>query len=166
MSKIASLYVPLLKEFKIRTLDDFVDRFYQRMSRERFESILRGYRIAPCQHREKFVIQALEQVSTSRNETRISQPSEVPSYSVSSTHERTIPEPSTTHMSAGQVQGIRDTILSIDLMLKTDIADEKRQRILLRKKSLENRISSFSIPESSEEATILVDEESKPLPLP
>jgi len=162
LSKISRLYIPLLEEFKITTLDEFVERFYQRVSKERFERILRTYRIAPSQHKEKFILEALHTIVTARDETHTRQPSETLSSSVSSYRAVKRQEPTTTDLSASQVQSTRETISSIDEMLKTDIKNDKRERLLSRKEYLE---STISIPESSEKATISDNEALNYLPL-
>ena len=159
LKKIVTLYIPLLEDFNIKTLDAFVERFYQRMSKERFDNILRSYRIAPNQHRERFVLQALEAIVAARNETHTSQPSESLGLSVPF-HEGSI-----TTLSIEQIQVLRNTISEIDEMLETDIDNDKRERLLSRKNNLVLRIQSNTIPESSEEATISLDEETSLLPL-
>ena len=61
---IVDNYVALLSQFHIRSFASFCDRFYQRMTHARFEEILKTYRIVPEQHRDKHVIDALEQIQT------------------------------------------------------------------------------------------------------
>ena len=155
MKKIITLYIPLLKDFNIKTIDEFVERFYQRMSKERFENILRTYRISPGQHREKFVLHGLEAIVSTRNETHTRQPSESLGLSVPS-HEGS----SDTTLSIEQIEVLRSTISEIDEMLETNIDDDKRERLLSKKNNLELRIQNSSIPDRSEEATISLDEES------
>ena len=60
MSKIAQLYIPLIRDFHVLDIDQFRDKFIQRMSRESFFDALRTYRIVPQQHRLKYVAEALE----------------------------------------------------------------------------------------------------------
>ena len=59
MSKIALLYVPLIRDFHVLDIDQFRDKFIQRMSRNSFFDCLRTYRIVPEQHRMKHVAKAL-----------------------------------------------------------------------------------------------------------
>ena len=156
MKKIVALYIRLLQDFNIKTIDAFVEKFYMRMGRERFESILRTYGIAPSQHKEIFVLQGLEVPSTARNETHTSQPSESSALSLSSTHEE-LPQVPGMHniLDAEQIQSTRDTILEIERMVQTDIDDDKRKRLLSRKNNLMMRIQSVMIPEGLDEDIIL-----------
>jgi hypothetical protein len=165
LSKIANLYIPFLKDFHIQNIDSFTERFYQRMSKERFEGILRGYRIVPSQHRERYVIEALNIITTARNETHTSRPSESLENSMSSAHEISIPEAPAITYDDGQIRVFRDTISQIDEMLLDDIDIDKRQRLLSKREHIIRRIQSSTIPERQEEATIIVDEDSNCLSL-
>ena len=59
MSKISLLYIPLIRDFHVLDIDQFRDKFIQRMSRNSFFDCLRAYRIVPEQHRMKHVAKAL-----------------------------------------------------------------------------------------------------------
>jgi len=65
LSKIANLYIPLIRDFHVLDIDQFRDKFIQRMSRQSFFDALRTYRIVPEQHRLKYVSEALELMKAS-----------------------------------------------------------------------------------------------------
>lgn len=60
---IVDNYVALLRAHNIKTVSAFVERFYHRMSRDHFEGILRAYQVRPCDHTDRYVIAALEQIA-------------------------------------------------------------------------------------------------------
>jgi len=68
MNKISKLYIPLIREFRIVDLAQFVDTFYRRMSQSNFFGILRAYGIVPLQHRIKWVTEALKLMKSSTKE--------------------------------------------------------------------------------------------------
>jgi hypothetical protein len=121
------------------------------MSRERFESILRSYRIVPRQHKEAFVIEALSALA--RDEPHIKRPSEPLASSVPS-REMASPD-----LSIEQVEVFRSTISKIDEMLEMDIENDKRQRLLSKREHLTRRIESVVIPDRQEESTESLDED-------
>ena len=53
------LYIPLIRDFHVLDIDQFRDKFIQRMSKDSFLDTLRAYRIVPEQHRIKYVAEAL-----------------------------------------------------------------------------------------------------------
>lgn len=133
MSRIARLYIPFLENFSIRTLDQFVDKFYVRMGRERFEGLLRSFQIRPSQHDERFVIEALGMIGAKRSgdETQsdassISSPESLSSDSVI--------------LSSEQVSSIRETIASIDTRLRIETDPKRRENLNSRKRFLVSRI--------------------------
>ena len=85
MSKIAQLYIPLIRDFHVLDIDQFRDKFIQRMSRESFFDALRTYRIVPQQHRLKYVAEALDLMKATNAQKQPVE--EIPSSSYLSTIE-------------------------------------------------------------------------------
>jgi len=59
---IVDNYITLLRAYNIRSAAAFCERFYQRITKARFDEILKTYCIVPEQHKDKYVVEALEQM--------------------------------------------------------------------------------------------------------
>ena len=60
---IVDNYITLLRAYNIRSVSEFSERFYQQMTYARFQDILKTYCVPPCDHRDKYVLAALEEMN-------------------------------------------------------------------------------------------------------
>lgn len=63
MSKIAKLYIPLIRDFNIMDLQHFTVKFYEEVTEKDFHDVLRAYQIVPEQHQIKYVMEALKEIA-------------------------------------------------------------------------------------------------------
>lgn len=124
MSKISRLYIELLKDLHVKSLNQFVERFYQRMARDRFEGILRAYNITPEQHKEKYVLEALRNIDQepADNETQDNRPS-IPFQKSVTTTEQYHPS---------DLTSVDDTISKLETKLGGELDGKKRESLSLR----------------------------------
>lgn len=136
MTKIAKLYIPLLKEIKVTSVSQFMDICYRRMSQERFEDLLRSYLIVPEQHRLKFVREALQcKESHSDNETQEDRPSNSCQSSVTITELPTIP------FAKERIQSLGFLYHDVEQKLSDSMPLEKRKRLALRLTGIQEEIT-------------------------
>lgn len=138
MKNIVSLYIQFLKDFRVATLPQFVEKFYVRMSRARFEGILRSYGLRPSQHNERWVLAALRCFSPSTvnayDETQRDDPSSSPLKVQPQDSKSLTPE---------QVQGLRDTVITIEYRLLEEFDQDKRELLVRRKDQIQRRIDRY-----------------------